>query len=231
MLYDAQVHQLQKVRSVLVHGCGGDRVAEVRAGLLQGAVFVSVWYPPCVFVSFVRPSPLTSTLTAVGVLLGFILLHPYDLPTMHAHLLLRMADTDLSALRFPEFDFDLSRVEAEWARLRASMGIHIPEVWKLNKDGREFRVGEAARGRGLRAVHPVVIVPGIISTVRPVVFFFCFSGCARVSRGLTPTPRRDSPSNRGRPPPSTGRFSATRCGAGSGCSPRSSFTASGGWRR
>ena len=176
MLYDAQVHQLQKVRSVLMHGCGGDRVAEVRAGLLQGAVFVSVWCPPCVFVSFVRPSPLTSTLTAVGVLLGFILLHPYDLPTMHAHLLLRMADTDLSALRFPEFDFDLSRVEAEWARLRASMGIHIPEVWKLNKDGREFRVGEAARGRGLRAVHPVVIVPGIISTVRPVVFFFVSLG-------------------------------------------------------
>lgn len=83
---------------------------------------------------------------------------------MHAHLLLLMQGYDLPSplpLRLPEFDF--SRAETEWARLRSS----IPELWKLNNDGREFRVGGAARDRGLVAVHPVVVMPGIISTVRP----------------------------------------------------------------
>src|ERR1700761_1939554 len=58
--------------------------------------------------------------------------------------------------------FDLSRVETEWQRLRSN----IPEVWKFNVDGREFQVGEAMRDRGLSANYPVVLIPGIISTVR-----------------------------------------------------------------
>jgi phospholipid:diacylglycerol acyltransferase len=61
-----------------------------------------------------------------------------------------------------EFDLDFARVEAEWARLRAA--VQIPEVWKLNTDGREFAVGEAARARNLSAKFPVVLIPGIIST-------------------------------------------------------------------
>lgn len=57
---------------------------------------------------------------------------------------------------------DLSRVEAEWIRLRSS----IPEVWKFNNDGREFMVGEAMKARNLSAKYPVVLIPGIVSTVR-----------------------------------------------------------------
>ncbi|KAF9243104.1 Lecithin:cholesterol acyltransferase-domain-containing protein [Melanogaster broomeanus] len=70
-----------------------------------------------------------------------------------------MEEYDIS-LRIPEIDF--SRVEVEWDRLRSN----IPEVWKLNNDGREFQVGEAMKERGLTAQYPVVLVPGIISTVR-----------------------------------------------------------------
>lgn len=57
-------------------------------------------------------------------------------------------------------DLNFTMVELEWARLRDS----IPEVWKLNTDGREFQVGEAAKARGLTAQHPVVLIPGVIST-------------------------------------------------------------------
>lgn len=56
---------------------------------------------------------------------------------------------------------DLSRLETEWIRFRGS----IPEPWKLNNDGREFKVGEAAAERGLHAKYPTILVPGIVSTV------------------------------------------------------------------
>jgi phospholipid:diacylglycerol acyltransferase len=68
----------------------------------------------------------------------------------------------LNGLSMPGLDY--ARVEAEWARLRSA--VQIPEVWKLNNDGREFQVGEDAKRRGLSAKHPVVLIPGIISTVR-----------------------------------------------------------------
>ncbi|KAF9228378.1 LACT-domain-containing protein [Gyrodon lividus] len=93
----------------------------------------------------------------LGVLLGFILIQPYNIQKMHAHLGLLMEEYDIS-LRMPEIDF--SRVEVEWGRLRSN----IPEVWKLNNDGREFQVGEAMKERGLTAQYPVVLVPGIVST-------------------------------------------------------------------
>ncbi|KAH7883169.1 Lecithin:cholesterol acyltransferase-domain-containing protein [Phlebopus sp. FC_14] len=93
----------------------------------------------------------------LGVFLGFILIQPYDMQEMHAHLLLLMEEYDIS-LRIPEID--LSRVEMEWQRLRSN----IPEVWKLNNDGREFQVGEVMKERGLTAHYPVVLVPGIVST-------------------------------------------------------------------
>jgi phospholipid:diacylglycerol acyltransferase len=41
----------------------------------------------------------------------------------------------------------------------------IPEPWKLNTDGREFQVGDAMKARGLEAKYPVVLIPGVISTV------------------------------------------------------------------
>ncbi|KIJ65858.1 hypothetical protein HYDPIDRAFT_109905 [Hydnomerulius pinastri MD-312] len=93
----------------------------------------------------------------LGVLLGFILIQPYDIQEMHAHLILLMEEYDIS-LKVPEID--LSRVEVEWQRLRSN----IPEVWKMNNDGREFQVGEAMKQRGLTANYPVVLVPGIVST-------------------------------------------------------------------
>jgi phospholipid:diacylglycerol acyltransferase len=94
----------------------------------------------------------------VGVLLGFILIQPSDFQDIHANLLLLMEEYDVS-LKIPEID--LSRVELEWKRFRSN----IPEVWKLNNDGREFQVGEAMKERGLTAHYPIVLVPGIVSTV------------------------------------------------------------------
>lgn len=69
-----------------------------------------------------------------------------------------MEEYDIS-LRIP--DIDLSRVELEWRRFRNN----IPEVWKLNNDGREFKAGEAMKARGLTAHYPIVLVPGIVSNV------------------------------------------------------------------
>lgn len=93
----------------------------------------------------------------LGILLGFVLIQPSDLQDIHSNLLLIMEEYDLS-LRIP--DIDLSRVELEWKRFRNN----IPEVWKLNNDGREFQVGEAMKARGLTAHYPIVLVPGIVST-------------------------------------------------------------------
>lgn len=59
-------------------------------------------------------------------------------------------------------DIDFSRVELEWRRLTSN----VPEFWKLQNDGREFQVGEMAAARGLSAKHPVILIPGVISTVR-----------------------------------------------------------------
>ncbi|KAG1721421.1 Lecithin:cholesterol acyltransferase-domain-containing protein [Suillus lakei] len=93
----------------------------------------------------------------LGILLGFILIQPSDLQDIHSNLLLIMEEYDIS-LKIP--DIDLSRVELEWRRFRNN----IPEVWKLNNDGREFQVGEAMKARGLTAHYPIVLVPGIVST-------------------------------------------------------------------
>lgn len=93
----------------------------------------------------------------LGILLGFILIQPSDLQDIHSNLLLIMEEYDIS-LKIP--DIDLSRVELEWKRFRNN----IPEVWKLNNDGREFQVGEAMKARGLTAHYPIVLVPGIVST-------------------------------------------------------------------
>lgn len=97
---------------------------------------------------------------SVGLLLGFALIEPADFHAIPSHISLLLNDT-LSMPSMPNFDF--TRVEAEWARLRSS--VQIPEVWKLNTDGREFKVGEEMQARGLTAEYPVVLIPGIISTV------------------------------------------------------------------
>ena len=79
---------------------------------------------------------------------------------MHTHLAILMSSYDLALPQLPEFDF--SRVEAEWARVRTGAG--LPELWKINNDGREFKVGEEIAERGLSAEYPVVLIPGIVST-------------------------------------------------------------------
>ncbi|KAJ6593573.1 phospholipid:diacylglycerol acyltransferase [Mycena capillaripes] len=112
-----------------------------------------------------KPRPLFASrrfLFPLGILLGaliaFALVEPRDIQDLHAHLSLLLGEYELSMPDIPGLDF--TRVESEWQRLRGS----IPEVWKFNIDGREFQVGEAIRARGLSAHHPVVLIPGIIST-------------------------------------------------------------------
>jgi phospholipid:diacylglycerol acyltransferase len=94
----------------------------------------------------------------VGVVLGLVFVEPSNLPDIPGHVAVFLEDYDIS-LSLPQID--LSRVQAEWKRLMST----IPEPWKLNTDGREFRVGDAIKARGLEANHPIVLIPGVISTV------------------------------------------------------------------
>ena len=116
-------------------------------------------------------------------------------------LLLSQSQSDIGALlgnfidSFElDFDIDWTRFETEWTAFKA----RLPEPWKLNNDGREFKVGERMRERGLKAEYPVVLIPGIISTsleswstsdeyrswfrekvwggMQYVIFFFCLEG-------------------------------------------------------
>ncbi|KAL0568627.1 phospholipid:diacylglycerol acyltransferase [Marasmius crinis-equi] len=94
----------------------------------------------------------------LGVLLAFAFVAPGDIHDMHNHITLLLAELDFPMPEIP--GFDLSRLEIEWNRLRSN----IPEVWKFNRDGREFQVGEQMAERGLSAKYPVVLIPGVIST-------------------------------------------------------------------
>ncbi|TFK44430.1 Lecithin:cholesterol acyltransferase-domain-containing protein [Crucibulum laeve] len=94
----------------------------------------------------------------VGTLLGFAFVEPQDIQDIHSHVSLLMDEYDINLPQLPGLDF--SRVEAEWTRLRSN----IPELWKFNNDGREFQVGESMKDRGLTAQHPVILIPGVVST-------------------------------------------------------------------
>jgi len=94
----------------------------------------------------------------VGVVLGLIFVEPSNLHDIPGQFSVFFEDYDIS-LSLPQID--LSRIQAEWKRLIST----IPEPWKLNTDGREFQVGDAIKARGLEANHPVVLIPGVISTV------------------------------------------------------------------
>lgn len=109
--------------------------------------------------------------STVGIFLGFILIQPTDLTEFQTHLalLLDEFEFDISMPQLPQID--LSMVENEWRRLKSS----IPEPWKLANNGLEFKVGEAMAERGLSAKHPVILVPGIISTVCTPHVGFCYS--------------------------------------------------------
>ncbi|KAH9895210.1 phospholipid:diacylglycerol acyltransferase [Cubamyces lactineus] len=99
----------------------------------------------------------------LGVLLGLIFVQPSDFHDFQTHLALLMDEFEFRVPEFPNLDLpqlDLSLVESEWRRLWSN----IPEPWKLNTNGLEFTVGEKIAARGLSAKHPVVLIPGIIST-------------------------------------------------------------------
>lgn len=110
----------------------------------------------------------SSTYT-VGTLLGFTFVEPEDLQDIHTQVSVMMSDLGVSVPQLPDLDF--SHVEAEWKRIRSS----IPEVWKFNNDGREFQVGESFKARGLDAEFPVILIPGIISTVRHILRCLVFT--------------------------------------------------------
>jgi phospholipid:diacylglycerol acyltransferase len=109
--------------------------------------------------------------------LGFILIEPSDIKDIHNQFSLFLDYHEIS-IKLP--DIDLSSVESEWNRLRSN----IPEVWKLANDGREFRVGEEFKARGLSARYPVILVPGIVSTVCPKHFQIYGLNLLIVSQGL-----------------------------------------------
>jgi len=94
----------------------------------------------------------------VGIVLVLIFVEPSSLPDIPGHFAIILEDYDIS-LSLPQID--LSTVQAEWKRLVRT----IPEPWKLNTDGREFQVGDATKARDLEANYPVVLIPGVISTV------------------------------------------------------------------
>lgn len=94
----------------------------------------------------------------MGVVLGLTFVEPSSFPDIPGHFAVFLEDYDIS-MSLPQID--LSSVQAEWKRLIST----IPEPWKLNTDGREFQVGDAIKARGLEANYPVVLIPGVISTV------------------------------------------------------------------
>jgi hypothetical protein len=97
---------------------------------------------------------------------------------MQAQISLLMDQYDIELPQLPDFDF--SSVQVEWERLKSN----IPEVWKFHNDGREFMVGEQMREKGLSAEYPVVLVPGVISTVRRLIYSFTCDVADSVSEGF-----------------------------------------------
>jgi phospholipid:diacylglycerol acyltransferase len=70
-----------------------------------------------------------------------------------------LEEYDIVLPNFPRIDW--TGVSDEWERFKSN----IPDPWKLANDGREFKVGEELKNRGLEANFPVILIPGIISTV------------------------------------------------------------------
>ena len=102
--------------------------------------------------------------STVGVLLGFMLIQPSDFQDFQTHLALLMDEFDIRMPELPGLELSMlnfSAVEMEWQRIWSN----IPEPWKLATDGLEFTVGEKVAAEGLSAKHPVILIPGIISTV------------------------------------------------------------------
>jgi hypothetical protein len=112
----------------------------------------------CVLVcsTFTRCSPWYS---AVGTALAVAFIEPSDVHDLHAHMAGLAGQYDINLPNVGGVDF--SRLAVEWSRFKNS----IPDPWKFSNDGREFEVGERMKARGLTAQYPVVLIPGVISTV------------------------------------------------------------------
>jgi hypothetical protein len=136
---------------------------------------------PAFFVLFIAHT--VPFLVSVGVFIGLILIQPSDIQGMHAHLSLLLEEYDITIPSIPDFDF--SRVEEEWRKLRSN----IPELWNFNTDRRDFQVGESMRDRGLSAQYPIILIPGVVSTVRADwldLFFFLSSKLFSLNRASNP---------------------------------------------
>jgi len=145
----------------------------------------------------------------VGILSASWFIPPSRLPTLPDHLQVLLDEYEFV---MPAFDFS-----AEWERFKSN----IPEPWKLATDGREFLVGEEMKSRGLEAKHPVVLIPGIISTVSSP----CRRRCLRCS-----TVTLSRAWSLGQQPRSLGDSSGRKSGAGSLWFHKSHLTRNGGWR-
>jgi hypothetical protein len=144
---------LSKLLKFYASCCGIDVTSTQRhVSCFLSASYVSV------FMMSLSPISCSNLRLKVGVVLGLIFVEPSSLPDIPGHFAIFLEDYDIS-LSVPQID--LSSVQAEWKRLLST----IPEPWKLNTDGREFQVGDAIKARGLEAKHPVVLIPGVISTV------------------------------------------------------------------
>ena len=146
----------------------------------------------------------------MGILSASWFIPPSKLPTLPEHLQVLFDDYEFSMPAMPAFDFS-----AEWERFKSN----IPEPWKLANDGREFLVGEEMKSRGLEAKYPVVLIPGIISTVRS-------HPCSCSGHSTTPLSRVW---NLGQQLQNIEDFSGRRSGVDSLWFPKSRSTRNGGW--
>ncbi|KIM23021.1 hypothetical protein M408DRAFT_332589 [Serendipita vermifera MAFF 305830] len=92
---------------------------------------------------------------ALGLFFGFVA----------CTLLLTHPPPSLSLL-LEEYDLpSLGSAEVEWRQMFSGNSPLAPwNLGRANWDGREFMVGEELAARGLQAQHPVILIPGIIST-------------------------------------------------------------------
>ncbi|CAE6380259.1 unnamed protein product [Rhizoctonia solani] len=87
---------------------------------------------------------------ALGVLASFFLLSP-----LPPNLAVLLEEYDLTSLSLPGLEF-------EWDQIAQSISKSTPgNLWAESKD---FRVGTELKEQGLEASHPVILIPGIVST-------------------------------------------------------------------
>lgn len=103
-------------------------------------------------------SLLSLTTVTVGVLLAY-----QFLPPIPPHLSMLLDEYDLS-LPFAMPNTSMS-LQFEWRQLTVPF-TEAANAWTTTRD---FKVGTDMKERGLAAKYPVVLIPGIVSTVRRVV--------------------------------------------------------------